>query len=93
MNQTINLGPEYDQHMLQALFDALTAAGAQTIEQRSDTTGPQETGYWKFQLEGGTLEVTADTYLELSLSGSVDLVKHLTPIIQAKILAAFPRDE
>ena len=90
MIQTLNLGPEYDQKMLQGLFDALTAEGAQTIDQRADVVGSQEIGYWKFQLDHGTVEVNAETYLGISLSGPVELIARLTQIIQDKILAAFP---
>ncbi|HZY44840.1 MAG TPA: hypothetical protein VFF70_08840 [Anaerolineae bacterium] len=94
MQQTFNLGPEYDHKMLQALFDALTAEGAQTIDQRTaEGAGSQEIGYWKFQLDRGTVEVNAETYLGISLSGPVDLVARLTPIIQDKILSAFPGRE
>jgi hypothetical protein len=94
MNQTLNLGPEYDQKMLQALFDALTAEGAQTIEQRSSAdTGPQETGYWKLQLDRSTIEVNAETFLGIALSGPVEMVARLTQIIQNTILSAFPGKE
>lgn len=93
MNQTLNLGPEYDQKMLQALFDALTAEGAQTIVQRADVVGSQEIGYWKFQLADGTVEVEAETYLGISISGPVALITRLTQIIQDKILSAFPGKE
>lgn len=94
MKQTIQLGPEYDHKMLQALFDALTAEGAQTIDQRTaEGGGSQEIGYWKFELDRGIVEVSAETYLGISLSGPIDLVVHLTQIIQDKILSAFPRDQ
>lgn len=93
MKQTINLGPEYDHQMLQALFDALTAEGAQTIDQRSGMAGSQEIGYWKFQLDRGIVEVSAETYLGISLSGPIDLIARLTHIIQDKILSAFPGHE
>lgn len=95
MNQTLNLGPEYDQKMLQALFDALTAEGAQTVEQRTATNGdgPQETGYWKLQIDRSTIEVTAELYLGISLSGPAEMIARLTQIIQNTILAAFPGKE
>jgi hypothetical protein len=93
MKQTLNLGPEYDHKMLQTLFDALTAEGAQTIDQRSGMAGSQEIGYWKFQLDRGIVEVSAETYLGISLSGPIDLIARLTHIIQDKILSAFPGHE
>ncbi len=93
MNQTMTLGPNYDRHMLQALFDALTLEGAQTIDQKVDTRGEPESGYWKFQLDGGTLEVSANLYLKLDLIGSAELIRKYTLIIQDKILSAFPRND
>jgi hypothetical protein len=93
MNQTLNLGPEYDQKMLQALFDALTAEGAQTVEQRSAVVGSQEIGYWKLQLDHSTIEVKAETYLGLTLSGPAEVLARLTQIIQSTILSAFPGND
>jgi hypothetical protein len=94
MKQTLTLGPEYSQKMLQALFDALTAEGAQTVEQRTaEGAGPQETGYWKFQLDGNTIEVNAETYLGLALSGPVEMIVRLTQIIQNTILSDLPGNE
>jgi hypothetical protein len=69
MSKTIILGDEYDDDLREALVNVLKGLGAKLINSNWAAAGSQELETFKFELNGHTLCVEAETYIGLSLSG------------------------
>lgn len=69
MSKTIILGDEYDDDLRDSLVNVLKGLGAIPVDSDWAAAGSQELETFKFELNGQTLCVEAETYIGLSLSG------------------------
>ena len=75
MTSTVNLGPEYDLVVTNALLHVLREMGAQEISRNWGVGGSQEVNTLQFELDGCQLTVEAETYVGLSLSGESQTIQ------------------
>ncbi|WP_426611408.1 hypothetical protein [Bradyrhizobium sp. McL0616] len=79
MTKTKILGPEFDQRLRRILVEVLRDIGAKVLDADWSVVGSQELETVKFELQGRTIEVEAETYIGLSLTGDesdVDEIAH-----------------
>lgn len=85
MTRTVILGPEYDSALRSALADVLRQMGAQLEHRKWGVGGSQELETLKVVLRGRQLEVEAETYIGLSLTGDEELVNEIEQMVRAQL--------
>jgi hypothetical protein len=82
MSKRITLGDEYDEDLRDALVNVLKGLGVKPIDSDWAAAGSQELETFKFELNGHTLCVEAETYIGLSLSGDEVLVNEIAKRVE-----------
>lgn len=81
--KTIVVGAEHDLGVREALSRALAEAGAVRIRHRMAVAGSQQIETWRYRVDRQRLEITAETYVGLSLRGAAPLVERLAAAVHA----------
>jgi hypothetical protein len=79
----IELGPEWDDVLLSKLHIAVKRAGGTMKELSWGVGGSQEVTTYRIQLPGGSIEVTAETYMGLIIRGPSALVQQIAAAVKA----------
>ena len=78
---TIEIGKEYDQAVFEALRCVLSCEGARVEEESWGVGGSQEVSTCKVQIGNEEIEITAETYMGLTITGAAELVSRLASAI------------
>ena len=82
---TIEIGEEYDDATFTALRRVLSREAAEIEDESWGVGGSQEVSTWKVKIKNEEIEITAETYIGLTITGSAELVSRLaSAVIEAK---------
>jgi hypothetical protein len=68
------VGHEYDEALFERLKSVLRALGYHIDIEWSGVAGSQDISHWEISCPAGTLQIEAETYIGLSITGPVQLV-------------------
>ncbi len=78
---TENIGAEYDEKVWASLKTAISTLNGKINEKQWGLAGSQEIDFFEVQVEGEKLEVEAETYMGISISGSAELIKKICSLL------------
>jgi hypothetical protein len=90
MTKTKILGAEFDQHLRSILVEVLRDMGARTLDADWSVVGSQELETVKFELQGRTIDVEAETYMGLSITGAENDVDEIANRVSARTINGPP---
>jgi hypothetical protein len=85
LGKTAVLGDEYDSELRSALKQTLRELGAFTLDHWNGMGGSQEVEVLEVVIGGEQLEVEAETFVGLSVSGSAQMVDKIVDEVRAKL--------
>jgi hypothetical protein len=77
MSKTVNLGPEHDEALQQAVLSVLREIGAELDGSSWDIGGSQELVARRGTVNGGAISLEAETYIGLTVTGDEVVVEEL----------------
>lgn len=83
-NASLVLGDEYDVELRAALSETLRELGGAAVGQWRGVGGSQEIKTMSVMIDGKKLDVEAETYIGLSVSGDATLVEKIAALVRAK---------
>ena len=80
--EEVLLGPEHDEALFERIEDFVRAAGGRIGESSFTLGGSQELRVYEIVLREGRLNLTAETYVGLSLRGPAELVRKIRDAVR-----------